>query len=113
MEKKRKRRRFIKRCSVEFEVDGVKRTGISSDFSLGGLFIRTNYPYPPDTVMEITIILPDGNHSKVMAKVRRANKSALGRVIGTPSKQYKNGMGVEIIKKDSNYLHLIRSLLEK
>jgi len=113
MEKKRKKRRFIKRCSVEFEVDGVKRTGISSDFSLGGLFIRTNYPYPPDTVMEITIGLPDGTKSKVMARVRRASKSALGKVMGTPSKQYKNGMGVEILTKDENYLHLIRMLLEK
>lgn len=111
MANKRKKRRFIRRCPVEFGVDGVKRTGVSSDFSLGGLFIRTNYPYAPGTVLEVTIALPDGKLSHVMARVRRAKKSALGRAMGAQTKQLKNGMGVELLEKDVNYLHLIRDLL--
>jgi len=111
MANRRKMRRFIRRCSVEFTVGGVKHTGVSSDFSLGGLFIRTNYPYAPGTVMEITIVLPDGMFSHVMARVTRANKSAVVRGAATQMKQLKNGMGVEILEKDANYLHLIRDLL--
>lgn len=111
MANRRKTRRFIKRCSVEFAVHGVRHTGISSDFSLEGLFIRTNYPYPPGTLMEITITLPDGRYSNILARVRRVNKSIPGRIIAASSKYSKNGMGVEILEKDENYLHLIRDLL--
>ncbi len=111
MAEKRQHKRFIKRCVIEFVVDGSKYTGISSDFSFNGLFIRTRYPLIPDTMLHVTVYLPDGRVSKLTVKVKRAAKTATGRVMGTPVKSLKGGMGVEIIGRDVNYLHFIRSLL--
>lgn len=111
MANKRQQKRFISRCETEFVVNDVTYRGIASDFSLQGLFIRTTHPATPDTIVDITIYLPDGLTSNLTGKVRRAMKPSIGRVIGTPVKALKHGMGVEIIKKDANYLHFIRSLL--
>lgn len=91
--------------------EGLTYRGISSDFSLFGLFIRTNFPMRRDTVLDLTIHLPDGTISKLKVKVIRAWRTAIGKVIGTPVRAAKNGMGVEILRKDANYLHFIRSLL--
>jgi len=43
---RRKHKRYIRRCEIEFVSDGVTYRGIASDFSLNGLFIRTNHPLP-------------------------------------------------------------------
>ena len=96
---------------MEFTTGGLTLRGISSDFSLEGLFIRTNYPYIPGTIFDIVIHIPDGSVSKIKGKAVRALKTPTGMVIGTPIKSLKNGMGIEIIERDANYLHLIRSLL--
>jgi hypothetical protein len=107
---KRQHKRFIKRCNVEFVANDITYRGISSNFSLKGFFIRTNYPSTPDTILHIVIHLPDGSISKVTGKVIWALKTSIGSVIGTPIKTLKNGMGIEIIEKDTNYLHLIKLL---
>jgi hypothetical protein len=113
MANKRQHRRFIKRCEVEFVADGLTYRGISSDFSLKGLFIRTKNPLAPGTVFDLVIHLPDGAISRVKVRARRAWKTSTGRVMGTPVKASKNGMGAEVLEKDANYLHLIRSLLSE
>jgi len=89
----------------------MRRAGISSDFSLQGMFIRTNYPKAPDTVLEITLYLPQGLTSRLRVKVKRAWKTPTGKVIKAPTKTGKNGMGVEILERDANYLHFIRYLV--
>jgi hypothetical protein len=111
MRGKRKQQRYVKRCEVEFVSDGLTHRGISSDFSLNGLFIRTNFPLSPNTPVDLTVHFSDGTSSKLRVKVIRAWRTATGRVMGTPIKSAKNGMGVEIIEKDASYLHFIRSLL--
>ena len=85
--------------------------GISSNLSSNGLFISANRPFPPDTMLDIVIHLPNRSTSKLKGRVRRALKTLTGRVIGTPVKSFKNGMGVEIIEKDTNYLKFIKSSL--
>ena len=110
---RRKHKRYIRRCEVEFASDGVTYRGIASDFSLNGLFIRINYPLPPGTVMDVTVHLPGGLTSHLTVRVIRAWKTAMGRVIGSPVKAFKNGMGVEITKKDVNFLHFIRAILDR
>jgi hypothetical protein len=109
---KRHFRRFTRRCEAEFTARDVTNRGIASDFSINGLFIRTNHPLPADSVIDIVVHLPDGSVSYLRGKVKRANKPSFGRVIGTPIKAYKNGMGIELTMKDSNYLHFIRSLIK-
>ncbi|HXX80988.1 MAG TPA: PilZ domain-containing protein [Thermodesulfovibrionales bacterium] len=110
---RRKHKRYIRRCEVEFASDGVTYRGIVSDFSLNGLFIRTNYPLPLDTVQDITVHLPDGLTSQLTIRVIRAWRTAKGKVAGSPVKTFKNGMGVEIIRKDVHFLHFIRSILDR
>jgi hypothetical protein len=107
---KRQHKRFIKRCEVEFIVNDIAYRRISSDFSLSGFFIRTNRPPAPGTILHIVIHLPDGSTSKVTGKVMWASKTSVGRLMGTIIKTLKNGMGIKIIEKDTNYLHFIKSL---
>lgn len=109
---KRRFRRFTKRCEVEFTSRGVTNRSIASDFSLNGLFIRTNHPFAADTVISIVVHLPDGSISSLKGKVKRSMKNAIGRVAGIPMKEQKNGMGIELIDKDAVYLHFIRSLIK-
>lgn len=108
---KRTCRRFIRRCEAEFIVDNMSYRGIAGDFSLGGLFLRTGRPFPPETIIDIILYFADGTSSRLKAKVRRALRTPLGKVMGTPKKELKNGMGVEITERDARYLHFIRSLL--
>lgn len=111
MANKREQKRFIFRCETEFIANGVTYRGIASDFSLNGIFIRTTHPLVPDTISDMTVYLPEGMTSKLTGKVKRALKPSIGRVVGTPVRAFKHGMGIEIIKKDINYLNFIRSLL--
>jgi hypothetical protein len=108
---RRRCRRFIRRCEAEFILDNMTYRGIAGDFSLGGLFLRTGRPFPPETMIDIILYFADGTSSRLKAKVRRALKTPLGKVMGTPKKELKNGMGVEITERDARYLHFIRSLL--
>lgn len=62
-------------------------------------------------MLNIIIHLPNGLISKVKGRVIWALRSHNGNVIGTSVKAFKNGMGVEIIKQDNNFLHFV-SLLE-
>ena len=108
---RRQQRRLIKRCEIDFSYDNLTLKGISSNFSVGGLFIRTRHPLSPDTVFDMVIHLPDGSLSKLKGKVVRSAQTAHGKVMGTPFKPVKDGMGVRIIEKDAHYLNFIKSLL--
>jgi ribosomal protein S27E len=92
---KRRHERFVRRLETEFSADGKNYRAISSDLSCGGLFIRTSHAFPPETVLDIVIYLPDGAASRVKGRVRRALK--------TPVVSLKNGMGIELIEKDHAY----------
>ncbi len=103
---RRQSKRFKEHCDVEFVSDGKMFTGTSGDFALDGLFIMTRDAKAPGTILDIAIHLPNGATSRIRGKVRRFIKTVVGRIIWRP-----DGMGIEIIEKDDNYLHFIRSLL--
>lgn len=109
---KRRFRRFTRRCEAEFTAGDISNRGIASDFSINGLFLRTSHPFAADTVVDILVHLPDKSVSSLQGKVKRATKTSLGKVMGAPIKEYKNGMGIELTKKDVHYLNFIRSLIE-
>ncbi len=104
MKQGRKHERFIRRLETEFSAEGKSYIGISSDFSFTGLFVRTNHPFVPGTIVNLTVHLPDGKASRMKGSVRRAMK--------TPAVAIKNGMGIELIEKDDNYMNFIGSFLE-
>lgn len=111
LQNKRKLKRFSHRCKMAFTVDGVTYRGLSSNFSLNGLFIRTNHPFPPETLLDIVVYLPNDLTAQVKGKVIRASKDPLLGTIGIAGGYREKGMGVAIIEKAPLYLHFIRALL--
>jgi hypothetical protein len=112
MSNKRKQKRFIKRCETEFTANGVTCRGITNDFSMNGLYIKTARPLPPDTEVDIVVHFPDGSMSCLSGLVKRSDKLSFGTINrSSKNKSKKSGMGVEIFEKDANFLHLIGSLI--
>lgn len=93
----------MKRCEVEFSTHGNASRGISSNFSLSGLYIKTSKPFSEDTPVTLRIHLPNGLISELKGIVRRAFRNAVNI--------QKNGMGIELTEKDSRYCDFISSLL--
>lgn len=100
MRPRRRHQRFVRRLETEFIADGKLYRAISSDFSRSGLFVRTNRALAPGTEVDIVVHLPDGTKSELQGVVRRAVK--------TPVVSMKNGMGVELTKRDDNYVRFIK-----
>lgn len=104
MKSNRRHDRFIKRLETEFTAGQERYRGISSDLSLNGLFIRTNHPCQPGTIVDITLHLPDGTTSRLRGVVRRSMK--------TPVVSVKNGMGIKILDMDEGYRDVLAMLSE-
>ena len=96
--------RFTKRLEVKFSSGGDTYKGILSNLSLGGLFIRTNRGFAPGTTIDIELVLPDGTISFLKGIVRWAEKTHLA---------IKNGMGIELMGKDTAFMNFIKSFHEK
>jgi len=97
--------RFTKRLEARFSSGVMSFTGISSNLSESGLFIRTNRGFAPDTAIDIELVMPDGKTSSLKGLVRRTIK--------TPMSTLKNGMGVELIEKDAAYINFLKSFTEE
>ena len=98
----RKHKRYIKRCEIEYSTNGTTYRGISSNFSVNGLFIKTSKPLVVDTKVDLVVHLPNGVTSELKGIVKRAFKKA----ISTPN----NGMGIEFIEKDRKYTDFVNSI---
>jgi hypothetical protein len=112
-ENRRKLKRFSHRCKITFTVNGVTYRGLSSNFSLNGLFIRTNHLFPPETLLDIVFYLPNDLTARLKGKVVRTSKDPLQGMIGTAVGYKEKGVGVTIIEKEPLYLHFIRALLSR
>lgn len=93
---KRRHQRFIKRLETTFSSGDLKYSGISSDLSESGLFIRSHHAFSPGTILDITLYISEGKISRVKGIVRRALRTSMSAIA-------KDGMGIELIEKDSNY----------
>jgi ribosomal protein S27E len=98
---RRKHERFVRRLETEFSSEGKVFRGISSDFSVTGVFIRTKNPFSPGSIIDIKIHLPEGSTSNMKGKVMRAIKSNLGAM--------KNGMGISLLEKDIYYINFMKT----
>lgn len=103
-EKVQRHPRFTKRLEVKFTSGENTYKGILSNLSQSGLFIRTNRGFTPGTIIDIELMMPDGTISVLKGIVRRTVKTPL---------TIKNGMGVELIEKDSMFMNFIKSFHEK
>jgi Tfp pilus assembly protein PilZ len=102
---KRRRLRFSKRLETKFSSGGIRFTGISSNLSHGGLFIRTQRGFVLGTVIDIELFMPDGKISLLKGVVKNVSK--------IPIPTIRNGMGVELIEKDTTYINFLKSLTEE
>lgn len=103
MRQQRRHKRVVKRLETEFSAGGSDSRGISSDVSASGLFVRTSKPFTPETLLELTLHLPGNTVSKLKGRVRWAAK--MGQISG------RNGMGIEIVETDENFVNFINNLL--
>lgn len=100
MKVRRKHERFVRRLESEFIGEGKNYRAISSDFSRYGLFIRTNHAFVPGTELDIIVHLPNGTDCKLRGLVRRAMKTTIVSL--------KNGMGIELLRRDHNYINFLK-----
>jgi hypothetical protein len=111
--KTKRQKRFRKRCEIAFLSNGISRRGIGCDFSIRGFFMTTKHPPAPDTVLPMVIHLRDGSTSKVRVRVRRVSEITFSIAQKIATGTFGRGIGVEIIERDANYLHFIRSMLRR
>lgn len=97
--------RFTKRLEVTFRSGEFTHRGILSNLSMNGLFIKTNRGFSPGTIVDIELVLPDDQISHLQGIVRRTVKTAVYLT--------KNGMGVELTKKDDQFLRFAESFLRE
>jgi hypothetical protein len=97
--------RFTKRLEARFSSAGLSFTGILSNLSESGLFIRTNRGFAPGTVIDVELVMPDRKISFLKGLVRRTVK--------TPMSSLKNGMGIELIEKDATYINFVKLFIEE
>lgn len=107
---KRQRKRYQKSLEVEFCTNDRTYRGVSDNFSISGLFIKTDNRLALESVVSIKVHLPDGSISKLEGRVRRVQKAPYA-IVTESKKTFKDGMGIEIIEKDSNYIKFFMSLL--
>jgi len=77
-------------------------TGITSNLSAEGIFVRTLKGLPPGTVVDMELYLPSGETLKLSGKVKRTIKTQLQNI--------KNGMGIELINIPAKYTEFFKSL---
>ena len=106
-QEKRRAERYKGRFKIEYALGDQTYRGISSDLSLNGIFIRTRNPLEMGTLITIVLHLPGGLTATLKGKVARV----LVMHDGTSAVSIRNGMGIEIIEKDYNYLRTVMSLL--
>ncbi|MBA4373497.1 MAG: hypothetical protein C0402_11630 [Thermodesulfovibrio sp.] len=95
MRSRRKHDRFPKRLELDISYQGEQYRGISGNFSREGCFIKTKGSFAPDTIVHITLQLPEHRSSSLTGIIRW--------VTPTPASSPDNGIGIEIINEDDTY----------
>lgn len=99
---KRDSDRIIKRLEIRFGSGGISYTGITSNLSGHGMFVRTKMGCVPGTALKLELRLPSGETINLHGKVRRTVK--------TPFHDVKNGMGIELIDIPQKYIEFFKTL---
>lgn len=98
-------RRKIRRLSITFSDENDERSGISSDFSCNGLFIRTRKGFKENTILTMKLEMEDGSVIPLTGIVKR--------LIKTQISSYKNGMGVELTSVPPEYDLFVQDLYKE
>jgi len=99
---KRESPRRIRRLPITFSDGKDEHTGISSDFSVSGLFIRTRKALSPGTSLSMVLEIDESRKIRLTGVVVRAIKTGV--------MDFKNGMGVKLASVPEEYKDFIREL---
>lgn len=99
---KRRSPRITKRLEVKFTASDTSITGITSNLSSEGIFVRTKKGFHPGVSLDIELYLPSGETIHLKGRVKRTIKTQLQSV--------KNGMGIELTDIPQKYKEYIKSL---
>jgi Tfp pilus assembly protein PilZ len=110
---RKRQKRFVKRCTIEFTSDGQTYRGICRNLSLDGLFIKTRKPLALEKTINMIVHLPDGSTSKLTDRVTRATREPYSLILERAGIPSKDGMGIQLTEKDANYLKFLASLISR
>ncbi len=99
---KRRSLRIIKRLETKFISGGTSYTGITSNLSEQGIFVRTLKGLAPGTILELELYLSSGATIKLSGMVKKTVKTRFHDV--------KNGMGIELIDIPPKYIEFLKTL---
>jgi len=88
---KRRAGRDRRRVQVRYGLEQARHLGYTTDFCEKGLYLQANQLFPPETILQLEVSLPEG--SKAIRGVVRWVKEVpfeLRRVL-------RGGMGIEVI----------------
>ncbi len=100
---KRVAKRRIKRLSITFTEGKVEYTGMSSDFSSTGLFIRTRKAFNPGTPVKMVIEVDKNRKIELAGVVTRAIKTGV--------MDFKNGMGIKLSYIPQVYENFLKEII--
>lgn len=102
---KRSEKRCRRRLTLRFGTDKPERIAFTEDVSHDGLFIKTAHVYPPNTKLNILLILSDNSEVRLEGVVAWA-KRVPPQMVRLAA---KGGMGVgitHILEGEAEYLKL-------
>lgn len=109
---KRACKRKIKRLNITFSDGNEEYSGISSDFSCNGLFIRTRKGFTEGTILTMKLELEDGKIIPLIGIVKRITKINISSfdISSYKTSSYKNGMGIKLTSIPEEYDNFIKEL---
>lgn len=109
---KRECKRKIRRLNITFSDGETEYSGISSDFSCSGLFIRTRNSFSEGIKLNMKLELENGKIIPLAGIVKRAIKTNISsyNISGYKTSSYKNGMGIRLTSIPEEYNDFIEEL---
>jgi PilZ domain len=109
---KRECKRKIRRLNITFSSGKEEYSGISSDFSCNGLFIRTRKSFNEGTKLSMHLEMETGKIIPLTGVVRRAIRTNISgfELSGHKTSSFKNGMGIRLTSIPPEYDKFIEEL---
>jgi hypothetical protein len=99
---KRRYKRFTTRLHVKLSSPLIICSGILCDVSQNGLFIKSDQDVATGELIDIEIFMPDNTSCLLRGVVRRK--------VELPEPYRENGLGIELIRKDTAYERFLQLL---
>lgn len=97
--------RINKKLQVKFWSGGMNYTGITTDVSENGMFVGTKKKLLTGALLDMEVILPNGDSMRVPVKVKRTMKTGDSYNYNI----YENGLGVQLVSEHQRYEKFIKS----